>query len=143
MEVIDDLLFLQAFMGGDAVYQIPDKEQFVVWIVCNEQASTSEQIANSAFLEKILGAVNLNSYQYRISNFALPAPIDYRDQKVADFQQIWCFGNTAQLFPAVQFQKYEWQMVSKIHYLQADSLGTIQADVALKKQLWEALKKMV
>ena len=99
---------------------------------------------NLLFLEKILKAVNLNIDGVDLMNLNGARDLDFaelvQDKKIHHFIT---FGVPfSRIHLDIAMDRYHPIRFFGINFLMADSLPTIEADLALKKRLWGALKRI-
>jgi DNA polymerase III psi subunit len=101
--------------------------------------------ATWAFLQKILGAMQLRPQDVKVSNIASDSWKNYSQDSPVPYQQVWAFGETLPtVFPALPTLKvYEPHTAEGITYLRSDSLEVLQNDTDRKKQLWTALQGLM
>lgn len=100
--------------------------------------------SNLLFLERILNAVNLNIDGVDLLNLNGVRDVDFaelvNDKLIHHFITFGVPFNRVHL--DIQMDRYQPVRFFGINFLMADSLPTIEADVALKKRLWAALQQV-
>ena len=96
------------------------------------------------FLTAVLGACGLSLADIALVNVA---PLEQKSYSVLvehfRSKQVVMFDiTTGELGMPINFPPFQVQAFKEVRYLQAPSLHLIEADVALKKSLWAALKNM-
>ncbi|CCH00637.1 hypothetical protein FAES_2628 [Fibrella aestuarina BUZ 2] len=96
------------------------------------------------FLEKILKAVNLDIAGVDLLNIHGTKNIDFTEMLSGKYiHHFFTFGVPfTRLNLDILMDRYQPVRFDGITFLMADPLPVIEADVALKKKLWEALKKI-
>lgn len=96
------------------------------------------------FLEKILKAVNLDIAGVDLLNIHGTKTIDFADVLAGKYiHHFFTFGVPfTRLNLDILMDRYQPIRFDGITFLMADPLPVIEADVVLKKKLWEALKKI-
>jgi hypothetical protein len=96
------------------------------------------------FLEKILKAVNLDVTGVDLLNVHGTGTIDFAEVlRGKHIHHFFTFGVPfTRLNLDILMDRYQPVRFEGITFLMADPLPTIEADVALKKSLWESLKKI-
>ncbi|MEZ0607514.1 hypothetical protein ACAW74_03310 [Fibrella sp. WM1] len=96
------------------------------------------------FLEKILKAVNLDIAGVDLLNIHGTKNIDFAEMLTGKYiHHFFTFGVPfTRLNLDILMDRYQPVRFDGITFLMADPLPAIEADVALKKKLWEALKKI-
>ncbi|HYH57182.1 MAG TPA: hypothetical protein VD772_11250 [Anseongella sp.] len=100
--------------------------------------------AEKAYLEKVLGAVNLNLEDIALLNYAR-----YADRKYAELKAFFAFAGLLLFGVAPQQLQipgpvlpYHLGLVENVKILAADSPEVFRPDPAKKKQLWAELKRI-
>lgn len=111
-----------------------------VLILVDEDLQPSELL----FLEKVLKAVNLEVQGVELLNVRGTKNIDFKEVLTGKYiHHFFTFGVPfTRLNLDILMDRYQPVRFEGITFLMADSLPAIESDVALKKKLWEALKKI-
>ncbi|MFY0626008.1 MAG: hypothetical protein JXR07_06930 [Reichenbachiella sp.] len=105
-----------------------------VLIVFDNPESKTMQPSQSAYLEKILGAVKFTMNQVDLCQIS-----DLSQRKIDDYKQIISF---TEKYKGLSVGKYEVGQNKSSKVLLADDLTIISESVELRKKLWESLKEM-
>lgn len=137
--------FFKQLYQFETIYYPSEVNSFKVWVLVNYPQMADAPKESLAFLHKILGAIQLQSPQYRITNIASTVDWEnYSQSATLPYQQAWAFGEClAKITPNLPPNPlYIPQVHQNITYLRADTLEKLQSDTELKKQLWNVLQQL-
>ncbi len=136
--------FFKQLYQFEEVYQIPEANDFAIWILVDYPTEKLMPALTLAFLHKILVVVGLKTQDFHITNissqevwenYSLACPIAYR--------QVWGFGEAMKaVFPNLSLLPYAPQEIDHTTYLLSESLEIVQSDTQRKTHLWQSLQKL-
>lgn len=143
MDIVKGMYFLKELLKDD-VFIIGENKRYPLLVLVEDHKNPYLNDKDEEFLEKILQSISIKLPEVRLINIAQEGSGESFDSlQELPASKVLSFGvSLSALKLDILLEKYVLKTQENIIFLLADTLPELSSSKDLKKQLWQALKKL-